>query len=467
MDQTPATNYLKRISRTAWFLIVVGVLLLLVSLTTSIGVFTLFGIMVLLAAVIDYALKVSGRWGTVKKVVLWIVGIAGALVLVAALGVWLYMKPPSPDAFYTPPANVPSTPGALIRSEPFTRNIPDGAEAWRILYTTTNHDGSPAVASGLVMASKNRLAGARPVIAWTHGTVGADPACGPSVMVSPYPFDPTIPALKQVIEQGWVFVYPDYVGLGTKGPHPYLIGEGEARSALDAVRAAKQLKQVSMEDRTIVWGHSQGGHAALWTGMIAPTYAPDVNIAAVAALAPATNPSALLDEAKNTPIGKMISSYLMRAYSDTYPDVKFDELVRGDARWIARDMATRCLVAPGALLSIIEATQLLNGPIFSGDPLQNAALAKRLQENAPQGMINVPLLIAQGRADDLVLPTIQDEYVKQRCAAGQSLSYRTYEGKDHVGVVGPDSLLNEDLVTWTLDRLAGKPQANGCETIAR
>lgn len=467
MAQTSVSSYLSKISRTAWFLIVVGVIVLGVGLMTSIGAFTLVGILVLVAAAVDYFLNVPDRWRTVKKVVLWIVGIAGALVLLVAIGVWLYMKPPGPDAFYNAPANVPAQPGQLLKSEPFTRNIPEGADVWRILYTTTNHDGSSAVASALVLAAKNRPAGPRPVIAWTHGTVGADPACGPSVMVSPYPFDSTIPALPEVLKQGWIFVATDYVGLGTKGPHPYLIGEGEARSALDAVRAAKQLKEVSMEDRTIVWGHSQGGHAALWTGMIAPTYAPDVNVAAVAALAPATNPTALLEAAKTTPIGKMISAYLMRAYSDTYPDVKFDELVRGNARWIARDMATRCLVAPGALLSIIEATQLLDGPIFSGDPLQNAALAKHLKDNAPQGMVAVPLLIAQGKADDLVLPTIQDEYVKQRCDAGQSLEYRTYEGKDHVGVVGPESLLNQDLVAWTLDRLASKPQAAGCQTVAQ
>jgi pimeloyl-ACP methyl ester carboxylesterase len=467
MTASSMTQIVRQISRLAWFLIVVGALLLLVGLTTSIGIFTSLGIVLLLSAVAEQALKLAPPWATVKSVVVWLIGAVGALVLIVAVGVWLYMKPPGPDAFYTPPPNIPTTPGALIRSEPFTRNVPAGAEAWRILYTTTNHDASPAVASALVLAAKNRPAGPRPVIAWTHGTVGADPACGPSVMVSPYPFDPTIPALEQVIEQGWIFVYTDYVGLGTKGPHPYLIGEGEARSALDGVRAAKQLDEVSMQDQTIVWGHSQGGHAALWTGMIAPTYAPDVNVAAIAALAPASNPTALLDSAKNTPIGKIISSYMIRAYSDTYPDVKYDELVRGDARWIARDMATRCLVAPGAILAILEATRLVDGPIFAGDPLQNPAFADRLQENAPLGMIAVPLLIAQGKADDLVLPTIQDDYVKQRCDAGQSLEYRTYEGKDHVGVVGADSLLNQDLLTWTLDRLAGTPQATGCQTIAQ
>jgi pimeloyl-ACP methyl ester carboxylesterase len=87
----------------------------------------------------------------------------------------------------------------------------------------------------------------------------------------------------------------DYVGLGVDAPHPYLIGQPEGRSVLDAVRAAHQLDGVELEDRTVVWGHSQGGHAALWAGALAPTYAPDVNVIGVAALAPASDLLGLVD----------------------------------------------------------------------------------------------------------------------------------------------------------------------------
>lgn len=71
-----------------------------------------------------------------------------------------------------------------------------------------------------------------------------------------------------------MIVATDYVGLGTAGPHPYLIGQGEARSLLDSVRAARQMPGLSLEPETVIWGHSQGGHAALWAGTLAPTYAP-------------------------------------------------------------------------------------------------------------------------------------------------------------------------------------------------
>ena len=43
----------------------------------------------------------------------------------------------------------------------------------------------------------------------------------------------------------------------------------------------------------MVWGHSQGGHAALWAGQLAPTYAPELPIVGIAALSPASDPLAL------------------------------------------------------------------------------------------------------------------------------------------------------------------------------
>lgn len=78
----------------------------------------------------------------------------------------------APGAFYTPPAAVASRPGLLLRSEPFTRDVPADARAWLILYTTTRDTGVPAVASAIVVAPAHPPAGPRPVIAWTHGTTG-------------------------------------------------------------------------------------------------------------------------------------------------------------------------------------------------------------------------------------------------------------------------------------------------------
>jgi hypothetical protein len=62
-----------------------------------------------------------------------------------------------------------------------------------------------------------------------------------------------------------VIVATDYATEGrADSPHEYLIGEGEARSGFDAVRAAWQMKELRLDrNRTVVWGHSQGGQSAL------------------------------------------------------------------------------------------------------------------------------------------------------------------------------------------------------------
>lgn len=387
--------------------------------------------------------------------------VAAVLVvaLLVSLSVVLHRARPSPDAFYTPPAAVPGAPGQLLRSEPFTRGMPADAHAWRILYTTTRDDGVSAVASGLVLVGKDAPAGPRPVIAWAHGTTGYAEQCAPTVLDDPLGAG-AMPALGDVVVQGWVLVATDYVGLGTAGPHPYLVGQAEGRSVLDAVRAARQLGGVSLSDQTVVWGHSQGGHAALWTGIIQPTYAPDVPLLGVAALAPATDLPALVGHLDSLSIGSLFAAYVVQAYSQVYPDVRFDDVVRPGARVQVREMADRCLSEPKVVVSVLQAL-MFRQTILARGVLQGP-FAQRLAQNVPTGPISEPVLIGQGEADPLILPAMQQAYVAARCADGWPIDYRTYPGRDHGGVVADGSPLVPELVRWTEDRFAARPAASTC-----
>lgn len=390
-------------------------------------------------------------------------GGAVASVLVVALlvsgTVALHRATPVPDAFYTPPATVPGQPGRLLRSEPFSRGMPAGTHAWRILYTTTRDAGVPAVASGFVLVGDQAVAGPRPVIAWAHGTTGFAQQCAPTLLADPLGAG-AMPALGDVISHGWALVATDYVGLGTAGPHPYLVGQAEGRSVLDAVRAARQLAGVTLSDETVVWGHSQGGHAALWTAILQPGYAPDVPLRGVAALAPATDLPALVRNLDQLSVGSLFAAYAVAAYSQVYPDVRFDDVVRPGARVQVHEMADRCLSEPSIVVSV------LNALLFRQTILARGALdgpfARRLAQNVPTGPITVPVLVAQGEADPLVLPAMQQAYVAARCADGWSIDYRTYPGLDHTGLVADSSPLVPQLVAWTVARFTGQPAASTC-----
>jgi uncharacterized membrane protein HdeD (DUF308 family)/pimeloyl-ACP methyl ester carboxylesterase len=398
------------------------------------------------------------RWPRVVRFVGVLIALIVALGLLLGSGL-VHRGGSSPDAFYTPPANVPNRPGVLLRSDSFTTGIPNNAKAWRILYTTTTADGRPAVASGVVVVAKDAPASPRPVIAWAHGTTGFASQCAPSLVAKGLEAG-ALPALGQVIANNWVLVASDYVGLGTRGPQPYLIGEPEGRSVLDSIRAAHQLPGLNLQKSTVVWGHSQGGGAALWTGILAPTYAPDDHVIGVAALSPATELPTLFDSIKDATIGKIMGPYVLASYSAFYPGVRFDDYVRPTARVIAHASADRCLSGPEVLVSLV--TSLGKGSIFSRSP-SSGPLGQALQENIPLHPIKAPLFIGQGLADTLVLPSAQKTYVNAMCKAGQELEYHTYKGYDHVGVVlDPQSPLIPDLIHWTKARLDGKPPPRGC-----
>jgi uncharacterized membrane protein HdeD (DUF308 family)/alpha-beta hydrolase superfamily lysophospholipase len=391
-----------------------------------------------------------------------VLGAVVALVVALALaGISSRLNEGEPvvDAFYDTPDEVPAEPGRLLRSESFTRTIPDEARAWRILYTTTRADGVPAVASALVVEPREPAAQPRPVIALAHGTTGVDRSCAPSVLGDPFAAGAFF-ALDRVIEAGWTLVATDYVGLGTEAPHPYLVGQPAGRSVLDSVRAAKQLPDLDLADETVVWGHSQGGGAALWTGILAPTYAPDTNVIGVAALAPASDLVGLVDNLGEVTAGSIFAAYVLEGYASAYDDVSIDDYVRPSARASFDATVGRCLAEPSALLSVIGSVTL-GDEIFSTD-LASGPLLARFEENVPTAPIEAPLLVAQGASDQLVLPSVQADYVAERCADGQDVDYRTYEGLDHVPLVEAGSPLIPELLDWTRDRLAGEAPTPNC-----
>jgi pimeloyl-ACP methyl ester carboxylesterase len=362
----------------------------------------------------------------------------------------------APDAFYDPPAQLPDTPGALLRSEPLQNvKLPAGTRGWRILYTTTVNDSTRATAVAMVFAPADPPAGPRPLIAWEHGTTGLQQKCMPSLISAP---TLGVPALDRIVRAGWVIVATDYSFAEKGGPHPYLIGEGEARSALDSVRAARQMGELALDPRTVVWGYSQGGHSALWTGIVGPRYAPEIEIAGVAAIAPAADLRTII--AMNQGVDKRIGPYVAGAYSRFYPDLTFEQAVRPQALAAAREIAGLCSFLPAEEpMRAAALTETFEGRTLATQ--SNAALAARIAQNGADHPIAAPVVIAQGAEDDVVPAAATASYVEERCAAGQRLEYWTFAGLDH-GMVQLGSPLEEPLMAWTAARFANEPPPAGC-----
>ena len=362
-----------------------------------------------------------------------------------------------PDAFYNIQADASRRPGALLRSEPLTDlTLPAAVRGWRILYATTVDDQTPATAIATVFAPTDSSGSPRPVIAWEHATTGLVQKCMPSLLSSS---NKGILDRNRILMAGWIVVATDYSFAEKGGPHPYLIGEGEARAALDSIRAAQQISELALDRRIVAWGYSQGGHAALWTGIIGPHYAPDIEICGVAAIAAPTDLKKIL--AMNIEIDKRFGPYLALAYSRFYPDITFEQAVRPEALDAARQIANLCDFLPPEDQKRIEAlAETFDGPALATS--SNRALQNRLEQNIPNGPIKAPVVIAQGLADTVVPAAVTNEFVDERCAAGQRLEYWTFAGQDHLTIVQPGTPLEEPLIEWTTARFANEPQPPGC-----
>ncbi|GAA1054847.1 lipase family protein [Dietzia natronolimnaea] len=388
------------------------------------------------------------RWGrTILAVTVFL------LVAALAVGSALLLRGddrPAPDDFYTSTEPLPAEPGVLLRAETLGVGVPAGADAWRILYTSTAPDDTVVAVSGTVIAPADRGTDALPLLSVAHGTTGIVPRCAPSLSPTPFSDGAGAALTEMVTEHGWAGVISDYVGLGTPGMHPYLVGQVEARNVLDASRAAQQLDGLTLSSDTVVWGHSQGGHGALWTGQIAQDYAPELTLLGIAGMAPATDLYTLAELSKDEVGGKTVSAYIARSWNEVYPELDLaGHLNPGTAHGVER-IGDLCFNEKDAIAALVRGTQIPE-QVFP-DAVLDGDLGATLKENSPTGPWPAPVLIAQGLADPLVKPAMQQDWVDARCADGEPLDYRTYPGRDHNGLVAADSPLTPQLVSWTLDR---------------
>ena len=336
-------------------------------------------------------------------------------------------------SFYSTPSSIPSgAPGTILRFETMNAPFPE-SQAWRVLYTSTGINGETIAVSGMVFAPAGPIPpGGRPVVSWAHPTTGIDDQCAPSR--SPKPYD-DVQGLADFLNLGWVVVATDYQGLGTDGMHPYLVGASEAQGTIDIVRAARNLNETGASSNYFVFGHSQGGQAALFAGQMASTYAPELQLLGVAAAAPAGLLVPLFQADKNTAAGAVLGSYAVVSWSDIFG---YDEatVVKSSLSERVQAVSEKCVVG-GSRLSDIELginDLILKGRMWAADPATTAPWSNQFALNtAAQSPITTPLLLTQGTADKIITPSTTAELTAMYVAMGNNqATEQVMDGVDHM-----------------------------------
>lgn len=352
---------------------------------------------------------------------------------------------------------VPYANGALIRSQPI-EGAPDGAAAYRVLYRSEGLHGEPIAVSGVVIIPPGPPpSNGRPIVAWAHPTTGIVPRCAPSLARVLFA---SIQGLDTMLQRGFVVTATDYPGLGTAGPHPYLVGISEGRAVLDSVRVARQMPGSGDGKTFAVWGHSQGGQAALFTGILAGSYAPELQLVGVAAASPATDLATLLADDLDTAGGRNITAMTLWSWSRVY-GAAMSDVVIPSAIPVINQLAGECierffdvLIRRGPSRALDRSFLKVNN--ISDVAPWNGLLAANTPGTLPRG---VPIFLAQGMKDPLVLPSITLSYMAKLCKAGSAVRLYSMPGVGHA-FAGRDSAATA--ISWVADRFHGTAAPSNC-----
>jgi len=361
-------------------------------------------------------------------------------------------------AFYqASPHEISGPPGSIIRSEPMLIS-PTGSAAYRVLYRSRGMKNEPIAVSGIVLVPLGPPPpGGRKVIAWAHPTSGVVPHCGPSRSASLYL---QMMGHRAMLARGYAVAATDYPGLGTPGPHPYLVGVSEARSVIDSVRAAQAFPGVGPVRDFAVWGHSQGGHAALYTGLIARSYAPELRLVGVAAAAPATEIGVLFNDDIGTSGGKNLAALALWSWARVY-NAPAERVVYPGTMAVVDNIASICIESLTDVIDRSRAELPLEKRFLSVKNLPALEPWRTLMARNTPGPLprDIPVFISQGTADDTVRPQVTLDYANRLCRNGSRLKLFLMNGLSHT-VVALDSA--EIAVDWMHARFAGHPAPSDC-----
>lgn len=349
--------------------------------------------------------------------------------------------------------------------------LPYDVMGWRIRYVTQDK-GQPVEATMVVTMPDVDDGTAFPIVVWPHGTSGFTDQCAPSAGgLEESGFAVVFASM------GYAVVAPDYLGMNGFGDasgmlHPYLVPEATAVATLDAVRAA--LNFVADEQpgatmdtaRTVFWGGSEGGFAALWAERYQPHYLPELTTVATLALVPPTDLTAVALEGLTRPIdasGGLVGAFVGQHSWYQAPGHELDEVVLDSiADNLPDEMMQSCNDFPSidgasTLEEIFQPAlleQATTGSLEGYEPWSCYLAMADLADTVIPRTIDPPVLVQVSGADELVVASTVRASIPGLCDDGYRIDYIECEGADHTeGAV--DTLPYQ--LEWVAERLAGTP----------
>ena len=356
--------------------------------------------------------------------------------------------------FYQVPDPLPTGPhGTLIRYQPMADYDVGGATTYRIMYLSESLAGDPIAVTGMasVPTAKAPSQG-RPMITISHGTTGIADECAPSK----HPKSTEMSLVGAHLGTTFLIAHTDDEGLGTPGRHPYLVGESEGRSAIDAILAAGSLPDADPGTKLAIAGYSQGGHGALWTSQVAKEWAPDLQVVGTFAGAPASEIGVILSAATKV---KGFAMMVIAGIQAAYPDADVSKMLTPKGIEVMNAVDKGCAGQTFAAVGAYEGDE-----IFVKDGGQSPEWQKlgAAQDAGTEKTNDAPTLLIHSNGDQTVPTFFIDQVEKRMCANGQVVDRVDIDAGGHTEAAIP---AYDQATTWIQDRFEPTPPpvTNSCD----
>ena len=354
-----------------------------------------------------------------------------------------------------------------------------GANVFQFRYTTQDRGQRVEATALLAYPTGEDLPDPLPLAIFPAATLGFSDACTSSSR-----FELQV-AAAAFASQGFVAVFPDYIGLTGMGEpstqiHPYLIAEPAAIASWDALVAGEKLF-ASLETgnntskKTILTGASQGAQTALFAERFGYYYTPQYDVVGIIAFAAPTDFIAQAHHAVNEWTNNSFYHIAMLTAMNQWYGLGFDMsniLTNTEPHYLA-DNVLELFYSPDScapdeeIFDLLNATEstfnpewvntILTSGIDSIDtwkcPIEQASLHKT---SVPANRV-VPTLMVYGEEDPVVPPNNMFPSYQALCAEGLELEYSMCQGASHTDTIYWSLA---EAIDWAQARIDGTPSSS-------
>ena len=377
---------------------------------------------------------------------------------------WAASALPSPitdDDFFNRPADIDAlAPGSIIRSR--TVDLVDltfpATDATQIMVRSNDsHDRPIAATATLIVPSVHWGGpGTRPVVVSNQAIDSLGAKCTPSYKMLHAPDGLELPPLTALsLWHGYAVLVPDH-----EGPNmAYGAGVLAAHTILDAVRGMRQVPGAGLaESPVVLTGYSGGAIATGWAAQLAPSYAPDLELAGFAAGGTPADLGALAATMDGT-LGSGLYAAAALGLAREYPQLltAVNEIGRLAVQSELRNLCDTEATAIGAAMLPVAA--------YTFPGVQDALVVQRVLDATRMGEAKpaAPGLLYHGSSavalgDEFIPESAAKSLWRDWCELGANIRYEPVAGEHMIASIVAAPML----MVWIAARFAGEPAIGNC-----